>query len=213
MDAAPPLLLARPQATARSRYEVAGGPQQRARFARWLCFSPATQPEALLHANLLCREFALGAWTAGRHVCNCRLYARILMGWHSQIAMREDSVPVSPHHRHHPSQCCPAGGSGGITAAAALLTQGLPAALGTSLEEFIAAMESGAAGGTEGEDGAAVDPAAQAEIAAQAAELRWECCAGLLLPLLAFCGCLKVLLLRRSRLGAGATQALPHDCP
>lgn len=54
------------QAATRSRYEVAGGPQQRARFERWLCFGEATRLEALRHANLLCREFALGEWARRR---------------------------------------------------------------------------------------------------------------------------------------------------
>lgn len=45
-----------------SRLETGGGPLLRAQSARWLCFGAAggTGPAALRHANLLCREFALG---------------------------------------------------------------------------------------------------------------------------------------------------------
>jgi hypothetical protein len=50
------------QVAQHSRQEVGGGPLLRAQSARWLCFDAAgaSGPAALLHANTLCREFALG---------------------------------------------------------------------------------------------------------------------------------------------------------
>lgn len=48
------------KAVQHSRFEVGGGPLLRAQFARWLCFGADTAPAALRHANVLCREFALG---------------------------------------------------------------------------------------------------------------------------------------------------------
>ncbi len=50
------------KAAQQSRFETGGGPLLRAQSARWLCFGAAggTGPAALRHANLLCREFALG---------------------------------------------------------------------------------------------------------------------------------------------------------
>lgn len=39
---------------------MGGGPLLRAQSARWLCFAAGTAAAALRHANVLCREFALG---------------------------------------------------------------------------------------------------------------------------------------------------------
>lgn len=71
-SAAPYVLCTRPlqgeaalianKAAAQSQIETGGGPLLRAQSARWLCFGAAggTAPAALRHANLLCRDFALG---------------------------------------------------------------------------------------------------------------------------------------------------------
>lgn len=83
-----------------------------------------------------------------------------------------------------------AGGSGGIAAAAALLTQGMPAALGTPLSQFLAAAEEAAAG-AEG----------QQELAAQAAELR---CVGGVCRQGLWCLCKQPI--RRSALSCGAAS-------
>ena len=48
------------QAAERSRGELVGGPAARAAAARWLLMSPETLEAALLHLNMLLREFALG---------------------------------------------------------------------------------------------------------------------------------------------------------
>ncbi|KAL4422844.1 hypothetical protein ABPG75_009041 [Micractinium tetrahymenae] len=48
------------KAAQHSRFEVGGGPLLRAQSARWLCFAADTAVPALRHANVLCREFALG---------------------------------------------------------------------------------------------------------------------------------------------------------
>jgi hypothetical protein len=61
------------QAAAASRLEAGGGPLLRAQSARWLAFGAGgdgTAAELARHANLLCREFALGG-------CRCPAQLRL----------------------------------------------------------------------------------------------------------------------------------------